>query len=113
MRKATHHADAEVRFRAKLGFVLKDDWLANWEGEAPAEPRRSVEIRLGGSLALPKKRLLKQSLILDAWKNYLENADNLSSLTAAMKIYLQKLIDVLSQREVARRTAASLATRTL
>ena len=59
MRKATHHADAEVRFRAKLGFVLKDDWLANWEGEAPAEPRRSVEIRLGGSLALPKKRLLK------------------------------------------------------
>ncbi len=45
-----------------LGFVLKDVWLANWEGEAPAEPRRSAEIRLGGSLALPKKRLLKQSL---------------------------------------------------
>jgi len=58
---STEHASEAL---VVLGFVLKDDWLANWEGEAPAEPRRAVEIRLGGSLALPKKRLLKQSLVL-------------------------------------------------
>ena len=53
-----------------LSFVLKDVWLANWEGEAPAEPRRSAEIRLGGSLALPKKGLLKQSQESTDWKKW-------------------------------------------
>jgi hypothetical protein len=47
--------------RENTAYSRFDSWVtvirlrtfAFWEGEAPAEPRREVKLRLGGSLALP------------------------------------------------------------